>query len=450
MKINFNEKLIDLCDSLPAPLYAVGGIVRNFLIDGSISSDYDLAAAIPVGELERTIIDKGFEVLAVYPRTNTLVFKIDGEKHEYTAFRKESYKKGGVHTPETVEFTTDIVEDAKRRDFKCNAIYYDIKKDELVDPLGGIDDVKNRVLDTVDEPEKVFSHDGLRLMRLARFCGELNFKPTNSVLEAATKFSDNVKDISPERIFDELKKILISDKKYAFSNKFGHYEGIKLLEKTRVLDKIIPELTLGRGMAQRKDYHNFDVLEHSLKTLLYAEENIRLTALLHDVGKPYCMIKTGQFYKHDLEGEKIALKILDRLKADNKTKREVAFLIKHHMLDMDLKMREGKLKIFFAKNYPLIEQLLNLKQADFKGSKEQEGVCPTVIKWQNILVYMQKEGAPLDKKQLKISAKHLVELGFKGKKIGEEIEKLFLLAVENPSVNDEKKLFELAKKHLKI
>ena len=341
MKINFNEKLKDLCDSLPAPLFAVGGIVRNFLIDGSISSDYDLAAAIPVSELERSVIDKGFEVLAVYPRTNTLVFKIDGEKHEYTAFRKESYKKGGVHTPETVEFTTDIVEDAKRRDFKCNAIYYDIKKDELVDPLGGIDDVKNRVLDTVDEPEKVFSHDGLRLMRLARFCGELNFKPTNSVLEAATKFSDNVKDISPERIFDELKKILISDKKYAFSNKFGHYEGIKLLEKTRVLDKIIPELTLGRGMAQRKDYHNFDVLEHSLKTLLYAEENIRLTALLHDVGKPYCMIKTGQFYKHDLEGEKIALKILDRLKADNKTKREVAFLIKYHMLDMDLKMRES-------------------------------------------------------------------------------------------------------------
>ncbi len=449
MKIYFNEKLKDLCDNLPAPLYAVGGIVRNFLIDGSILTDYDLAAAIPVGELERVVIDKGFEVVAVYPRTNTLVFKIDGVKYEYTAFRRESYKKGGEHTPQTVEFTTDIVEDAKRRDFKCNAIYYDIKKDELFDPLGGIEDVKNRVLDTVDEPEKVFSHDGLRLMRLARFSGELNFKPTIRVLEAAVRYADNIKDISPERIFDELKKILVSDKKYAFSNKFGHYEGIKLLEKTRVLDRIIPELTLGRGMAQREDYHNFDVLEHSLKTLLYADESIRLTALLHDVGKPYCMIKTGQFYKHDLEGEKIARKVLDRLKADNKTKSKVAFLIKYHMLDMDLKMREGKLRIFFAKNYPLIEPLLKLKQADFKGSKEQDGVCPTITKWQNILVDMQKEGAPLDKKQLKISAERLVELGYKGKKIGEEIEKLFLLAVENSSINDEEKLVELAKKHLK-
>ena len=183
--------------------------MRNFLIDGSISEDIDLGAAISPEELATYLGAHNFNVSAEYKRTGTLVFSDGERKYEYTAFRKESYV-GGEHVPFITQPTDSLEEDALRRDFKCNAIYYDLKNQKYEDPLDGINDVKHKVIDTVTTPYKVFANDGLRLMRLARFSGELNFKPTNEVLVYASKFAKNIKEISNERIFAELKMILIS------------------------------------------------------------------------------------------------------------------------------------------------------------------------------------------------------------------------------------------------
>ena len=299
------KNLISLAKEFDKPLYLVGGAVRNYLIDHSLSSDLDICAAIPMEQFVEGAKNCGFIISATYKRTGTVLFVDKNNHYEYTTFRKERYV-GGVHTPEYTEFTEDITEDAKRRDFKCNAIYYDIKNQQIIDVLGGVEDIKNKRLDTVQEPDKVFCSDGLRLMRLARFTGELNFKPTDSVIEGARKYSDNILDISPERIYAELKLILGSDSKYPFSDPMGHYNALKVLDETRVLDKIIPELTAGRGMAQRADFHKFDVLEHSLKSVLYSKKEIRLGALLHDIGKPFCFLKNGRYHGHADEGEKIA------------------------------------------------------------------------------------------------------------------------------------------------
>ena len=448
MTIPFERKLIDLSCSLNRPLYAVGGVVRNFLLDRSVSNDIDLAAAIPAEEVKLVATKCGFKILAEYKRTGTVTFTDGVNRYEYTAFRKDSYK-GGTHRPTETQFTDSIEEDALRRDFKCNAIYYDIKDGKIIDLLGGVADVKTRTLDTVDKPEKVFSEDGLRLMRLARFTGELNFTPTKEVISAARANSINIKDISPERILTELNAILICDKKYHFSDAMGHYRALRVLDETRVLDIIMPELTEGRGMAQRADFHKYDVLEHSLRSVAYADPKVRLAALLHDVGKPYCFKRDGYYYHHFSEGERIAEKVLKRLRASKSTIKTVKFLVREHMVDLDCSMKESKVRKFLIKNFEYLEELLMVKQADFRASLEVEYTAPTLVKWRKILSVMKVDGTPFNLKELNISAEELIKLGYKDKQIGKELKSLFDYAVTYPDKNVNCLLMNKAEKDLK-
>jgi len=447
MESIFSPKILDFAKKLDRPLYAVVGIVRNYLIDKSKSSDFDLASDISSDELVFNAEKSGLKVLAVYNRTGTVNFTDGENKYEYTAFRKEKYV-GGEHTPYEVQPTSDIAEDARRRDFKCNAVYFDLKNLKFVDPLLGIKDIENKVLDTVVSPELVFKHDGLRLMRLARFSAELNFTPTEQVVLSAKNCAENINQISAERIFSELNRILVSDGKYSFSGSDAHYRGLKVLDNIRVLDRIVPELTLGRGMVQRADFHDHDVLEHSFRCVKYSDRSIRLASLLHDVGKPYCMINEGKYHNHYIEGKKIAVDVLKRLRADNQTIEEVAFLTYAHMLDMDCKMRESKIRLFIAKNYSLIDKLLKLKQADYMACKDDFGECKTVAKWRDVLDKMQNDGTPITLRELKINASDLKMLGYSGKQIGKELEKLKNECVVEPYSNQREKLLKKAERDL--
>lgn len=446
MKIIYENKLEIFAKYLPCELYLVGGSVRNFLMGESKPLDYDLCSAIPVQEMISLLENFGGEVVARYDRTGTIVFKFDKIKYEYTCFRKDGYTAGGKHTPDDVEFTDDILEDALRRDFKCNAIYYDLKNQRLVDPLGGIEDIKNKVLDTVKSPKEVFSHDGLRLLRLARFTAELGFTPTKEVLDGAREYADNILDISVERIWAELGKILVADEKYPFSPKDGHYLGLKVLDDTRVLDRILPEIAKGRGIAQRQDFHTYDVLEHTLKSVLYAPKSVRLFAILHDVGKPLVFEKNGNFYEHEKEGVLLCKRILERLKGDKKTIQTAVILVGLHMADMDCKMRESKVRKLILENYKIIDLLLALKQADFSACKDDLSVCPTVIKWKEILEKMKEEGTPFNLKDLKITANDLIEIGYEGERIGRQMKRLLFLCGQYPEKNDREYLLEKARK----
>lgn len=442
MKDFLPKNLINLANLTKKPLYLVGGVVRNFLIDKSVSNDVDLAGTLTVEEIKGCIEQFGLNISAVYPRTGTVMFKDGVYNYEYTAFRKEEYV-GGEHRPVFTQPTLDINEDALRRDFKCNAIYYDIKDGKYIDPLGGIANVKDKILDAVDKPDKVFSADGLRLLRLARFTGQLNFTPTNAVIESAKRFADNILDISVERIYAELKLILSADSKYHFSAQNGHYLALKVLDQTKVLDRIFPELTLGRGMAQRSDFHKYDVLEHSLRTVLYAPPEIRLSALLHDVGKPFCFNHYGNYYNHNAEGQTIAEGILQRLKVDKSTIRQVKFLVKEHMVDIDCAMRENKVRKFIQKNHQNIEQLLMLKQADYMACLDDSATAPTIVKWKKIYDKMKVDGTPFSLKELDINSSDLIEIGYQKEQISKELNSLLEYTAVCPDKN--KKQFLMVK-----
>ena len=449
MMMKLPKKLHSLASSLDKPLYAVGGVVRNFLINWSIAEDIDLASALTVEQLKPSLEKFGFIICAEYKRTGTIMFTDGENKYEYTTFRSEVYALGGGHTPIKTEFTEDIKKDALRRDFKCNAIYYDIKKGEIVDPLGGVEDVRNKRLDTVTNPDEVFAVDGLRLLRLARFAGELDFQPTVAVLNGASKNADNILDISPERIYAELSMILLADRKYPFSDPMGHYNALKILDNTRVLDRIFPELTDGRGMAQRADFHKYDVLEHGLRCVAYAHPSIRWGAFLHDVGKPFCFKRDGYYYHHFSEGEKIAERILKRLRADGETIKSVKFLVREHMVDLDCSMKESKVRKFIVKNYDRLDDLLRVKQADFRASLEIDYVAPTLVKWNKLLEEMKKDGTPFSLKELGVSARDLMDIGYRDAEIGKQLSALWEYAILHPHFNTKKALLERAKKQFK-
>ena len=439
------KNLITLAKSAPAPLYVVGGSVRDFLANLTPKNkkwDWDLSSPMPVDVFLSVAENNGFTILSVYKNTGTLKLRDnDGNDYEYSTFRSDKYVRG-VHTPVETFFTNDISLDARRRDFTANAVYYDIANDAFVDPLNGIPAIKEKRLTTVDNANKVFGEDGLRLMRLCRQTATLGFTPDTNCLQGAKANAHLIGDISPERILTELDTILLADEKYGVKN--GQYHGLKLLEETGVLQEILPELSLGKGMQQRADFHKYDVLEHSLRACSYAHPSVRLASLLHDVGKPFCILRDGNSFAHPIEGERIAKEILTRLKAPKRVIQEVALLTKLHMYDFNCNTSENKLRRFIVQNYPIIDKLLLVKQADFSACMDDTSPAPTCVRWKRLLEKMQEEKAPKTLKELAISGKDLLSLDIPSERFASTLHALLLHTAVNPKDNEKTRLCKLA------
>ena len=374
---------------------------------------------------------------------------------EYAAFRSDKYIRG-EHTPAETFFTEDISLDARRRDFACNAIYYDISADSFVDPLGGIDDVNAKRLRTADAPDKVFGEDGLRLLRLARFAGTTGFTPTAETIASAKKNAALIADIAPERVFAELKLILAADEKYG--NERGVYEALKILDETRVLDGIFPELTAGRNLKQRADFHDHDVLEHSLRAAAYsvragalaggedvpAPFEVRLAALLHDIGKPAAYFRDGKFSDHPNMGAEICRAALTRLKAPVKTIAFIEDLTRWHMYDYDLKTKENKLRKFIVSHYDIFAALLLVKQADYSACKDNLSPAPCVIRLKNLEAKMRAENVPFSLKELAVRGNEIAPFLPSPRYVGATLNELLLHCAMIPSDNVKERLLRLA------
>ena len=430
-----------MASAMQHPLYVVGGSVRDFLAGAPAgAADWDICSPAPEEEAEAAAAACGMQVNAVYRNTGTVkLTDADGTGYEFTRFRSDRYVRG-LHTPAEIEFTDDIVRDARRRDFCANAIYYDISSETFRDPLGGIADVRAKTLRTVAPADKVFGEDGLRLVRLARLAAQTGFSPDAECLAGAKAHCALIRDIAPERVFHELELLLHADEKAGGAQ--GPYRGLHILKDTGVLKELLPELAAGDGMAQRADFHRYDVLEHSLRCVLYAPPSVRWAALLHDVGKPFCFERDGNFYAHAEEGARIAQDILTRLKAPKKLTERTAKLVLLHMRDLDMKMKESKVRRDILLHAPLLPELFALRQADYSACRDDCSPAPGVVKWQRILEAMYAEGVPFSAKDLAVRGSDLAALGLRGERIGETLEELLLYCAQDGARNTREHLIK--------
>lgn len=430
MKINLDERSAKFISGLGENVYVVGGYVRNSLC-GYACTDIDIAGPIPALALN---LPPHSTMTMINHRMGTAQIVSDGIKYEYTPFRVEVYEPGGEHTPSKVSFTTDLVADAQRRDFCCNAIYYHVGRDEIVDPLDGVRDVELKLLRGCNK--HVFESDGLRLMRLVRLASELDFKIEGETARSAKANSDNLADITSERKRTELDKILRADTVNGVKN--AHYRGLRLLKQLDLWKNLIPELVKLDGLVQPPEYHKFDVLEHTFRCVLNAPpvNNLRLAALLHDVGKGYCMEHFGNFYGHEKSSGIQARIILNRLRYPNDVIEQVVRLCTLHMYDMSGNAREAKVRVFVAKNFDILDKLVALMRAD----KLATGMCTEeeiagLHRFERVREKMIQEGAPILKKSLRISGKDLADMGFESEAISAALDALWRECIINPRNN---------------
>lgn len=438
------EEILSLASDCPFQLYVVGGSVRDFLSGFDECADIDVCAPASAEDFISVAKKNGFTVSAAYKNTGTVKVEKNGKAFEFASFRTDKYVRG-EHVPLGTLFTTDMTLDAKRRDFRCNAIYYDIKNKVFIDPLGGIADIKAGVLRTVADPFKVFGEDGLRLMRLARVAAQTGFEPDAECLNGARRNRELISDVSAERIRDELQLILTADTR--LNKQYAHYRGLKILQSTGVLPIILPELCRGDGLQQRSDFHSYDVLEHSLRCAMYARADVRLAALLHDVGKPFCLKHFGRYAGHEKWGTDIAYGVCMRLKFPKKVAGEVAALVRTHMFDLCCDMRESKVRRFIVENYELFDKILAVKQADYSACKDDLSESPCVARLKKVYADMRRENVPFTAKELNIKGDELLAAGFPPYRIGKVLFALLLDCASGGMRNERESLLGAAERY---
>lgn len=429
-------------------LYGVGGMVRNPRL-GLPISDMDITSALRPEGVLALCQGKGYGVVKKGLAFGMVEIHLGGYAFEHTTFRADTYGPGGGHRPTAIAFSDTVEADAFRRDFTVNALYQDLLTGTVLDPTGGLKDLAaKRLRATSPDPAVILRDDALRVLRLARFCGELGFEPEPGTFGAAQRFVGGLKDISRERVRDELQKILLADGKYG--NQAGVYQGLHLLDRLGALEVILPALAAGRGLGQRQEYHAYDVLEHGLQTAAQAELagglELRLGALLHDVGKPAAFQATGRMLHHDQMGADIAREMVTGLRFSNQVQEEVSWLVAHHMFDLEGRAKESTLRRRFQEfGAARTRQLIRLRRADVEGSG-RNGSEASADRWAQVLAQMLAKGTPFTEADLAITGQDLMEqLGLPpGPAIGTVKAALLRHCAQRPGDNSRERLLAIA------
>lgn len=353
-------------------IYLVGGSVRN-LIMGIPVKDWDFTTNATPEEIQNVFEESHYENTF---GTVGIPIKKDGKTilhAEITTYRKESNYENLRH-PSILEWGKTLEDDLGRRDFTCNAIaaIIDNGKLNLTDPYDGKRDIEKKTIQTVGDPNERFNEDALRLMRAVRFATQLSFTIEAKTWEALTQNAHLIQHISQERIRDELLKILASE---------HPYEGIMLLDRSGILDIIIPELSAGKGVSQVRPgrHHTEDVFTHNVLSLKFTPATdpiVRLATLLHDVGKPQVMGKDDQglviFYNHEVTGARIAAQIADRFHMSRKEREKIFTLVRWHMFPVDTHITDNAIRRFIRRvGVENVKDMIDLRIGDRLGGGTQ-------------------------------------------------------------------------------
>lgn len=367
----FLKEFTDKFHSRGYECYLVGGCVRDLYLGQNIY-DYDFATnARPeqVMKLFRKVIPTGI-------KHGTVTVFVNDTKCEVTTYRSDGNYFDG-RRPESVSYSDSLEEDVMRRDFTMNGMAYDVLNDEIIDMVGGIEDIRRKVIRTIGEPSERFGEDGLRTYRACRFASKFNFEIDSDTLGAISGALDTVAKVSAERVRDELMRLLETPVPSI---------GFEYMRKSGLLALSLPELDACYNVEQNR-FHAHDIYYHSLYSCDAAPADrplIRLAALLHDIGK-VCTRKGSPegdytFYNHEVIGARMARRIMKRLKFSNSDIETVNNLVINHMFHYTDDWSDGAVRRFMRKvGVENIQDLFILREADRIGNGTRTGL-PELIK----------------------------------------------------------------------
>ncbi len=436
------KKIIQELQNAGFSAYVVGGSVRDLIL-GRESPDWDFTTNATPEEIQKIFPESFYE-----NDYGTVGIKIKNdlgeteEIYEVTPFRKESSYFDGRH-PSSVKWAKTVEEDLARRDFTINALALtlDGNKPVLLDLYDGQKDINAKLIRAVGNPNDRFSEDALRLMRAVRLASQLAFQIEEDTWTAMKRSVDGLKNISSERIRDELIKILASN---------YPADGIQLLYNTGLLDLIIPELTAGVGMKQ-PGHHISDVYTHSVNSLRFCKNPnwlVRFAALIHDIGKPTTYVIRGgkpTFYNHEVVGSRIAKDIANRLHFSKEQRDKLFILVRWHMFSVSELISDAAVRRFIRRIGPEnTGDMLDIRIGDRLGSGAKASSW-RLERFKERIIEVQKHTPSV--RDLKVNGKDIMEvLGIApGPKIGEILNKLFEEITEDPAKNDREYLVDRIK-----
>ncbi|MFH1428639.1 MAG: CCA tRNA nucleotidyltransferase [Candidatus Margulisiibacteriota bacterium] len=374
--------------------WLVGGCVRDFFLRHRFS-DFDMVSDARPDETQR-IFKNTVDIGSQY---GTILVKEDGLEMEVTTLREESGYADGRH-PENIVFCNDLKTDLARRDFTINSIAYDPQKREIYDYYNGLDDLQNRIISTVGDPDKRFSEDGLRLLRACRFVAQLNFELDDNVFLALQENKDMLLQVSAERISAEFIKLLKAP---------AVDEGLMVLKETGLLETLFPKI----------DSLNDEIWKYLLEIIKTADPELRLLILAKLFQDTYGAVDTEQLLinlKIKKETIRIYIQVL----------RFINFVYDKHMTDASLRNYIQRLK---KETVPLWLSLYKLL-AGFSGSMSQSEQKRMEDRFKKVI------DSPLSYEDLAISGDDLIKLGIpEGAKVGHVLQKLLDIIIEYPSKN---------------
>ena len=416
--------------------YAVGGAVRDGYLMRDIS-DVDVTTSATPNEVIEVF--NGYTVIPTGIKHGTVTLLIDNDAIEITTFRSESVYEDNRH-PKSVEFVSNVESDLMRRDFTINAMAYN-DMEGLIDPYGGRSDCDSKIIRAVGNAEERFQEDALRILRALRFASKLGFTIEKETSKAIFKYSYLLKNISAERIYAELIKIIMGD----------HAEEV-LLKFRKIIFVIIPELEKCDGFDQKSKYHAYDVYTHIVKSVSIAikDKTVRLACLLHDIAKPQAFsvddFGRGHFYGHQELGAETAVNILKRLKVDNKTISTVEAVIRLHDTYL-IPNRKNVKKFLSAYGIDLLKVLTEVRIGDalahaYIYGQERAKICRQVMAIAQSII---DSGECYNLKMLAVNGNDLKKLGYSGEDIKRKLNILLNGVIDGKYNNDKESLLKAVK-----
>ena len=423
--------------------YIVGGCVRDSLM-GKRPSDWDICTSARAEEMMALFEDK--RVIPTGIQHGTLTILAEDGAYEVTTFRIDGEYLDHRH-PKSVAFTRELAEDLSRRDFTINAMAWHPERG-LIDLFGGVEDLRDRLVRAVGDPVQRFNEDGLRMLRMVRFATVLDFDYDPATYDAVRKQGHLLQYISKERIQVELNKILLA----------AHpARGLEDLYTLGMYPYIIPMMCHTIGFAQRGGHHFLDVFEHSLLAVgvIAPELVLRLTMLLHDIGKPFVWdssesLSYDRFDDHAAVSAKLAGKILRDLKYDNATRKDVVELIAHHndiLLPDPVNVRRALARLGEVQTRRLVQvKVADLIAHDLAG--EREKILALFAEISDVIDEVVARGDCTSVKALAIGGQDMMALGLSGRAIGQMLNAALELVLEKPEMNTRETLLNWVRGNL--